>query len=596
MSARAAHRVPVALLALALVACGAPGPSLSDAPRTGGTLRVALVGDAEWVAGGTYWDPAFFWSFNPLFRCCLVRTLLSYNGRPTEEGGAELRPDLAVALPDISADGLTWTFHLKPGIHYAPPLEDRTVEARDFVTGFEHALRYGEPLLEGIVGVTEFLEGTADTIAGLETPDSLTLVVRLDAPAGDLGNRLATSPAAPLPAEALAGREDADYNGFLVASGPYMYEGADSLRLDDPEALSIWAGREDGPVALVRNPSWDPATDPLRAALVDRIEAVFVESPEAAAELVESGAADIMGEPAPLATAERFLADPELRDRVFTQAAARVHYMAMNLALPPFDDIHVRRAVNFAIDRASVATAMQEARQQLASPAHHLIPDMLENNLLLGYAPYGSGGDDGDLEAAREEMRASAYDADGDGSCDAEVCAALSAGFDPGLTTVYDVVAANLRQIGIELEPTELDVFDPRNRVASAVAIGWGADVPHAANFAFLFQGPGRDPSGLTNLSLLGAAPDQLADWGYQITDVPALDGRVDPCLSAVGSDGFQCWAELDQLLMERVVALAPLGFGTNAWIVSERVAAFSPDSNGVGPAIDQIQLNADPD
>ena len=556
-------------------------------------MRVALVGDA--VAGGTYWDPAFFWSFNPLFRCCLVRTLLSYNGRPTEEGGAELRPDLAIDLPEISADGLSWTFHLKPGVRYAPPLEDRTVESRDFVTGFEHALRYGEPLFEGIVGVTEFQEGSADTIAGLETPDSSTLVVRLDAPAGDLGNRLAASPAAPLPAEALAGREDADYHGFLVASGPYMYEGADSLELENPDAEPIWAGREGDPVVLVRNPSWDPATDPLRAALVDRIEAVFAGSPEDAAELVETGEADIMGEPAPLATVERYLADPALRGRVFTQTAARVHYMAMNLAVPPFDDVHVRRAVNFAIDRARVAEALQVAREQPASPAHHLIPDILLNNLLLGYAPYATGGDDGDLEAAREAMRASAYDADDDGSCDAESCAAVSAGFDPGLSTVFDVVAENLREIGIALEPTEQDIFDPNNRVASSVAIGWGADVPNAANFAFLFRRPGRDPSGLVNLSLLGAAPEQLAGWGYDVTDVPGLDARVESCLSAVGSEGFQCWAELDQLLMERVVALAPLGFGTHAWIVSERVAAFSPDANSVAPSIDQIQLRAGP-
>src|SRR5207249_8710433 len=59
-----------------------------------------------------------------LFQCCLLRTLLSYNGQPTDEGGTQPRPDLADGMPDISPDGLTWTFHLKSGIRYAPPLSD----------------------------------------------------------------------------------------------------------------------------------------------------------------------------------------------------------------------------------------------------------------------------------------------------------------------------------------------------------------------------------------------------------------------------------------------------------------------------------------
>ena len=48
----------------------------------------------------------------------LLRTLLSYTGRTTAEGGAELQPDIASALPEISSDGLTYTFTLKSGINY----------------------------------------------------------------------------------------------------------------------------------------------------------------------------------------------------------------------------------------------------------------------------------------------------------------------------------------------------------------------------------------------------------------------------------------------------------------------------------------------
>jgi hypothetical protein len=61
-----------------------------------------------------------------------------------------------------------------------------------------------------------------------------------------------------------------------------------------------------------------------------------------------------------------------------------------------------------------------------------------------------------------------------------------------------------------------------------------------------------------------------------------------------VGSDAFECWAAIDQLVMERVVAWAPLGFAVNGWITSDRVTAFSADANSVFPALDQLQLRPD--
>lgn len=78
---------------------------------------------------------------------------------------------------------------------------------------------------------------------------------------------------------------------------------------------------------------------------------------------------------------------------------------------------------------------------------------------------------------------------------------------------------------------------------------------------------------------------------GYGVTDVPSIDARVQACLAAVGSAGFECWAEIDQLVMERVVAWAPLGFAIHGWITSDRVAVFSADAQSVAPSLDQIQL-----
>src|SRR5205085_7828384 len=99
-------------------------------------------------------------------------------------------------------------------------------------------------------------------------------------------------------------------------------------------------------------------------------------------------------------------------------------YLTMNLAVPPLDDIHVRRAINFVVDKQRVLTAFERDRQQAATVARHMAPDSLEKNLLLDYDPYGPG-QSGDLQRAMSEMRLAAYDRDGDGRCDRSECRGL---------------------------------------------------------------------------------------------------------------------------------------------------------------------------
>ena len=75
------------------------GPGAVDVPR-GGTLATAFTSRLT-----TNLDPqspeAFLLTFE-LHRCCLSRTLVSYPGRPTEEGGTVLQPDLASGMPEVS--------------------------------------------------------------------------------------------------------------------------------------------------------------------------------------------------------------------------------------------------------------------------------------------------------------------------------------------------------------------------------------------------------------------------------------------------------------------------------------------------------------
>ena len=98
-------------------------------------------------------------------------------------------------------------------------------------------------------------------------------------------------------------------------------------------------------------------------------------------------------------------------------------YAELNLAVPPFDDPHVRRAVAIAIDRDVVAKVV--AAGGPATPAYHMALDSQEEDLLVNYVPSwlsASSSDAARLAAARAEMRKSRYDRNGDGRCDAPSC------------------------------------------------------------------------------------------------------------------------------------------------------------------------------
>ncbi|HEX5950509.1 MAG TPA: ABC transporter substrate-binding protein [Actinomycetota bacterium] len=609
--------------------------SSSPEPWRGGTLRLALVED--------FWaklDPQMSYAPVPweIFRCCLLRTLYSYNGLPASEGGVETRPDLATAAPEIAPDGLTWTIHIKKGIHYAPPLDEFEIVAGDFVrallrTGW-HCLRrwtcseYAS-YYSVIEGFDAYVDGRAEAVSGIETPDDHTLVFHLTEPAGDLPNRLALAATAPIPPNphapdavlgAAEGHDDG-YGRFLVASGPYMIEGSEDLDLSVPpeeqDPIAGYSPPETAPddwttvlrtgsLALVRNPSWDASTDDLRRAYADRIEVEMhgrstVLSPPSIlhplekelSRALETGAIDFVFDlPYTERQMARYRGDPRMRDRITVEPFGVIYYVLMNLAVPPFDDVHVRRAVAMTIDEAALVRAQGED----AAPMTHMAPDAIEAYLLAAYDPYPTS-----FGRARSEMALSAYDEDGDGRCDARVCDAVLAlvGDWLGRTGVEEIVTS-LAAIGIDLR-VDVDrhpgfyrrVGNEREAVPFSVGWNWVWDYPNASTvIGMLFDSSSITLAGSPNATLIGASDADLRRWGYDVTDVPTVDGRIDRCNRLTGGAQTECWAELDRYLMERVVPQIPYLGGRSTFIVSGRVADFSYDASIELPALDRMALD----
>jgi ABC-type transport system substrate-binding protein len=575
----------------------------------GGTLRLALLGDVSHA-----FDPQkeyynIGWSY---MRCCLLRTLLSYNGKPTEERGTELFPDLAADMPEISEDGLTWTFTLKDGLFYAPPFQDTPIVAQDFIRAMEREANdtaaaggYANYYEDPIVGFTEFSDGEADTISGMTAIDDKTLEITLKEPTGDLGYRMAMPAAAPIP-EGAADGHDEDYGRFLVASGPYMFEGSENLDFTvDPKDQEPVAGYvPERSIILVRNPSWDRATDDLRPAYVDRIETTIGGTEEDLANKVDNAEIDLVFDGVPPAQQiQKYTADPNLEDQVNSYPADGQRYISFNLAEPPFDDIHVRKALNFALDK----DGMRRLRggELFGDIAGHIIVDALLNNQLKDYDPYATPNSQGDIEAAKAEMAQSKYDTDGDGVCDDPSCKNILTFIDeadpyPDQTALQQ---DNFEPLGLtfDVKAGERSTFmydkcnDPGAHAAYCPSPAWGKDYADAYTFGPpLFGQAFLGPDSCCNYSLVGATPEFLQQHGYEVTEVPSVEPKLEECGPLTGDERITCFAELDQMLMEEVVPWIPYLFDNNVDVISSRIVNYSFDQFAGNAALDHMAIAAD--
>ena len=613
----------VAVLGLVAAACG-DGSGGDAAEPSGG-----VTNEGEAVAGGilkfaqladfySAMDPAkeyssVMWSY---YRCCMLRTLLSYTGKTADEGGNELQPDIASELPEVSADGLTWTFTLKQGIMYGDPFGDVEVTAPDIIRAVARvadpdASVGGYPDYYAVIeGFSDVQDGKAELPSGMEAPDPFTLVVNLTEPAGDLGYRFAMGATAPIPpvGDAVLGAAEGhgrDYGRFLVTTGPYQVQGAAdldfSVDVKDQEPLS---GYEPGKsLVLERNPYYDPSTDGLRPAYPDGFEVTMGGDNNDLYNKIEAGELDFVVDGiVPRDKLKEYATDPAKQDRLQINNSDGIRYLSFNVAQPPFDDVHVRKAVNYVLNKEG----MRQLRggELLGDIAgHSFLNSFFPNGDLDDYDPYATPNSAGDVSAAMEEMKQSAYDSNGDGLCDAPECEevlAITDEADP-YPDQAALIQENLGEIGITLDvkPFERGTMytkcsDPSTHMGICLAPAWGKDYPDPYTFGVpLFSKEYLFPS-YGNLALLGADAEYLEKYEYTTTEVPSVDEKIAECKALVDEARTTCWAELDRELTENIVPWVPYLFDNNIDVLSERINNYSFDQFAGLAAYDQMAIAAD--
>jgi ABC-type transport system substrate-binding protein len=394
--------VAVALLA---AGCGnassGSSTSASAAPQQGGTLKLLGSSDVDHLDTAS----AYYVASYTLERA-FARQLFSYPASTDTRTANTPVADVATEVPTtgdggISADGKTWTIHLRSGVRWNTT-PAREVTAQDFVLGLKRLCNPVSPVgapgyyENTIVGMSSYCDGFAKAgqdaasikryvqshqVAGLQTPDSKTLVIHLLRPASDLANILAMPFASAAPVEYLSYVPDSNaFRQHTISDGPY-------------QITSYQAGKE---IDLARNPAWQQASDPLRHQYVDHIQVTEGQDQGPVQQQIQAGTADMEWDTqVPIADVPGLQRSDDPRLGIYPTLSTNP-YVVFNLQSPnnhgALQNVKVRQALEYAVNK--VAVGQVYGGPALNAPLNQVIPP---GNI--GYQPFdlyptaASGGD-----------------------------------------------------------------------------------------------------------------------------------------------------------------------------------------------------------
>jgi peptide/nickel transport system substrate-binding protein len=274
----------------------------------------------------------------------------------------QLAPNLAKEIPTTSNGGITnggktITIHIWPNVKYAPPV-NRTVTSQDVAYAIE---RMADPNVgngywssyfqSAIVGAANAKGGP---ISGIQTPDSTTLVIHLTGTvANTVVQALSLPGSAPVPQSVVAPLDKHAPTNYgvteLTATGPYMIQG-------EQNGNKIASGYTPGKsLTLVRNPNWDPSTytGPYKPpAYLNQINISMGGSPSVIGPQTLKGSNMVEFDTPTHATVQE--AYQHYPSQITFTTGAGDHYMTLNNAQPPFNNVNLRRAVYANLNREAI--------------------------------------------------------------------------------------------------------------------------------------------------------------------------------------------------------------------------------------------------
>ncbi|HEY6875857.1 MAG TPA: peptide ABC transporter substrate-binding protein [Candidatus Dormibacteraeota bacterium] len=258
-----------------------------------------------------------------------------------------LVPDIATAFPDISADGLTYTFHLRHNAHFS---NGDPITADDVLYSWNRAAKkQGEyaSLFAPIQGYQLVAAGRAAGMSGLTKTDDYTVVTTLTSPAGYWLTEVGLWPFWLVDSKVVAAAGDEVWftkPDTLVGSGPFKMTARSAGQSMDFEPVPHWYG---GSTGALKHVHVEVVTDP--AVQIAKYESgVF--------SLIGYGRQSLTPE-----TAARYETDAKLREQLELVPSGVTFWVGFNMQTGPFagdGGKAGRHAFATAIDRSALADAV----------------------------------------------------------------------------------------------------------------------------------------------------------------------------------------------------------------------------------------------
>jgi len=511
---------------------GAGGSSTSIPPhQNGGTVTVALSGNVD------YLDPALAYyqsSWQIEYSTCVKLT--NYKDLAGDAGHV-IYPEAASAMPEVSADGLTYTYTVPPGRFKFNTGEPVTAQS------FQHAIErdlnptqasyFGSVFLAPVIeGASSFKGKPGEHVSGV-TVDGDKLVIKLSQPDAGLISKLTTPFAC-----AVSKDMPIDSKGVHAPAGAGPYYVA-----------SYTPNRS---IVLKKNPNWTDGAGFKRPAYADEIDYTsLTENTDQGTLQIRNGQLDYS--PDALAPAQYFQLNKEFGpqgtwsggyQRFFITPGAIVSYLALNVSRPAFSNEMVRQAVNYAIDRPAIA---QTSGYGAAIPAEKYLPPQIAGS---AQEKVVYPVDSPDLAKAKDLMTQSGVSTPINAvlyTCNAAPCPDRAA-----------VIQANLKAIGINVEIKEFDrgvQFGKEGTKGEPFDIadeGWIADYYDAYDFL--------------NILLDGSHIPATNGNNFSYINDPTLNKALDDANKLTGDARNQAYGAIATGLKEPggLAPWAPRAFGTN--------------------------------
>jgi peptide/nickel transport system substrate-binding protein len=500
---------------------------VTPSDKKGGTLKFANLGDWDSLdPGETYYQ--YSWNFARLYG----RALMMFKSAPAQEGN-QLVPDLAEA-PGQSSDGAkTWTYKIRKGVKFDDGTEVTSADVKYAVLRstdkqtFPNGPAYWDDLLNLPSGYKgPYKTPNMNTDSAIETPDEYTIVFHMKKPFAAFDYLAQQPDTMPVPKDKDTG---AKYRNSIVSTGPYKFE-------------NLQPGKS---FNLVRNDQWDPATDPNRKALPDRIEVSLNVNADDIDNRIISGDldVDVVGTGVQPAAQSRVLQDPTLKQNADNPLGIRLWYTSISPTVAPLDNIECRKAIMYAMDGTAYQTAYggQFAGGDLATT---LMPPTIPGHTDFDLYPNGQD-HKGDLDAAKKSLEA----------CGQPNGFETNIGYRaerPKEKATAEAFQQALGRVGIKLtlkpypqgdyfaQYCGLPPYVVKNKLGLCLN-GWAADWPDG--YGFLSQMTDsrviRETGGSSNVSVR----------------IPEVDQMLDKALTELDTNKRnQMWGEIDKRVMEEAV------------------------------------------